>query len=242
MKRIVAAVFVAALAAACTGTLASADGAKKNQGLVSPHFAEYGVTRIGLGGLSSVERDEASEKLFQQALESAFGQGGKYRFQALGTFQDAARQAGVLPAVTALGRTALAAAAPDSAAVAALRGKLAVDAILYVHVTRMERNQIDQYTRGQSSTDVAADFALVAVKDGAILWHGNFAERGLGPYNDPNTADVPERDPTGNSTAHSDALDPPPFRDVLDKLMRTAIANLPSPAAAPTAAAPAPGH
>jgi hypothetical protein len=72
-----------------------------------------------------------------------------------------------------------------------------------------------------------------------VLWHGSFAERGLGPYNDPSTADVPERDPTGNATARSAALDPPPFRDVLDKLIGKVTSSLPPPAAVAQAAAPA---
>jgi hypothetical protein len=229
----------AACAPAFGGAAWAGDKGKKNEGLVAPNFASYGVTRIGFGGLGSVERHADDEHLFQAAVENGFG-GTKYRFQGLNTFKDAARLAGVTATVTAWQAATLAGSPPDSAAVAALHGKLAVDAILFVNLTRMERNLIDQYTRGQSSTDVGANFVLVAVKDGAILWHGNFAERGLGAYNDPSTADVPERDPTGNATARSQALDPPPFRDVLDKLLHTVTATLPAPAPPPTAAAPAP--
>jgi hypothetical protein len=225
-----AAALVVAVATTPFGPAAAADKTRKNEGLVAPHFADYGVTRIGFGGLSSVERNAEYDRLFQAAVENGFA-ATKYRFQGLGTFQDDARRSGTAAAVAALQRAAFAGAAPDSATLAHLRGQIAVDAILFVNLTRMERNLIDQYTRGQASTDVGADFVLVAVKNGALLWHGNFAERGLGPYNDPNTAEVLERDPTGNATARSQALDPPPFHDVLDKLMRTVTASLPAPAA-----------
>jgi len=51
-------------------------------------------------------------------------------------------------------------------------------------------------------------------------------------------ADVPQRDPTGNAVAHSEALDPPDVREVMEKLLKKVAASLPAPVAAATPAAP----
>ena len=75
------------------------------------------------------------------------------------------------------------------------------------------------------------DIALVSLKDGAIVWRGSFLEKGDGPYNDPNTAEVTERDATGNSTAKQAQLEPPSYREVLEKLANRVRGTLPKPPA-----------
>jgi len=106
-----------------------------------------------------------------------------------------------------------------------------VDAILFSNLGTWTRQVVDVNTRGQSFTQVGGDFALVSLKDGAIVWRGSFLEKGDGPYNDPNTAEVTERDATGNSTARQAQLEPPSYREVLEKLVNRVRGTLPKPPA-----------
>jgi hypothetical protein len=218
---------------------ADAGKGKRNEALVSPHFADYGVERIALGGATSVDGSADNEKLFRQAIEQSFSE-LKYRFQGYSYFIGVVRQANAEPVLSAVRKAAFAGAPQDSAALAALRFAAAVDAVLFANLTTMERTVIDADTRGQSSTDVGAEFVLLSLRDGAVLWRGNFAERGLGAYNDPNVADVGQRDPTGNAQrSQGDALSPPEFREVMEKLLKKVAKSLPPPAAAAAAPAPA---
>lgn len=230
---------VAALAVTLIAAPAHAAGAAKgkNEAAVSPHFSDYGIVRIALAGVTSVDGNADSEKMFRQATEMAFGE-LKYKFQGWTYFINSVRQAKAESLLDVTRKVAFAGTAPDPAALAALRAASAVDALLFGNLTRVNRNVIDADTRGQSSTDVGGEFVLLALKDGAVVWRGNFAERGLGAYNDPNVADVPQRDPTGNAVAHSDALDPPDVREVMEKLLKKVAASLPAPVAAATPAAP----
>jgi len=238
-----AALTLAALVALAPGAARAADSAKpkKNEALVSPRFAAYGVARIALAGATSVDGNADSEKLFRQAIEQSFSE-LKYRFQGYSYFIGAVRQAGGEPTLAVVRKAAFAGTAPDSTALSAMRTAAAVDALLFANLTTMDRTVIDADTRGQSSTDIGGEFVLLALKDGAVLWRGNFAERGLGAYNDPNVADVPQRDPTGNAQAsQGSALNPPEFREVMEKLLKKVAKSLPPPPAAPAAAAtPAP--
>jgi hypothetical protein len=227
----------AALAVLLVAAPAHAAGAKgNNAATVSARYADYGIVRIALAGVTSVDGNADSEKMFRQTTEMAFGE-LKYKFQGWTYFINSVRQAKAESLLDVTRKAAFAGAAPDPAALAAVRSASAVDALLFGNLTRVNRNVIDADTRGQSSTDVGGEFVLLALKDGAVVWRGNFAERGLGAYNDPNVADVPQRDPTGNAVAHSDALDPPDVREVMEKLLKKVAASLPAPVAAATPSA-----
>jgi len=229
---------LAALAPAAARAADSWKG-RKNEAVVSPRFAAYGVVTIALAGATSVDGREDSEKLFRQNIEQTFSD-LKYRFQGYSYFIGAVRRANAEPTLARVRTAAFAGTAPDSAALNVIRNAAAVDAVLFANLTTMDRTVIDADTRGQSSTDVGGEFVLMALKDGAVLWRGNFAERGLGAYNDPNVADVPQRDPTGNrQSSQGSALDPPEFREVMEKLLKKVAKSLPPPPTAAAAPAPA---
>ena len=204
---------------------------KKNQAWVAPDFSTYGISSIGMAQVSSLERNADNEREFRNAIENGFGTLPGYKLQATSWFLDGARKAGALDAVNALEKTALAGAPTDTAVANAIRGKLNVDAILFSRLSTWQRQVVDPNTRGQSFTQVGGDFALVSTRDGAILWRGNFLEKGDGPYNDPNTAEVTERDATGNSTARMAQLEPPSYREVLEKLANRVRSTVPKPPA-----------
>ena len=205
--------------------------AKKNQAQVAPNFAEYGIVSIGMAPVSSFDHNEANEREFRNAVETGFGTLPGYQLQQTSWFIDSVRKAGANNALAALEKSALAGAPSDTLAIAALQGKVQVDAVLFSRLGTWTRQVVDVNTRGQSFTQVGADFAMVSLKDGAIVWRGNFLEKGDGPYNDPNTAEVTERDATGNSTARQAQLEPPSYREVLEKLVNRTRGTLPKPPA-----------
>lgn len=211
---------------------------KKNQAYVAPDFAAYGVTALALAPPSSIDHIEENEKLFGQAIENGFGNLEGYRFQGSSYFIDGVRKAGLTDQLAAIEKAALAGLPADSTSVAALRAQAQVQAILFGRLSTWQRFVVDPYARGQSFTQVGGDFALVSLKDGSLLWRGSFLEKGDGPYNDPNTAEVTERDVGGNSTARQAQLEPPSFREVLEKLLRRVTATVPKSSA--PAAKPAP--
>jgi Ni/Co efflux regulator RcnB len=204
---------------------------KKNQALVVPNFAEYGIVSIGMAPVSSSDHNEANEREFRNAVETGFGTLEGYKLQQTSWFIDGVRKAGATGALATLEKSALNGAPSDSAAIAALKGKVQVDAVLFSRLGTWTRQVVDVNTRGQSFTQVGADFAMISLKDGAIVWRGNFLEKGDGPYNDPNTAEVTERDATGNSTARQAQLEPPSYREVLEKLVNRTRGTLPKPPA-----------
>jgi hypothetical protein len=235
MKRtalVLASLFVLAPAALHAAD-AKAPKAKKNQAWVAPDFAAYNVSTIGMAPVSSLDHNADNEREFKNAVETGFGTLPGYKFQATTWFIDGVRKAGATDALKALENSALVGAATDTAVANAFRGKVNVDAILFSRLSTWQRQVVDPNTRGQSFTQVGGDFALVATRDGAILWRGKFIEKGDGPYNDPNTAEVTERDATGNSTAKQAQLEPPSYREVLEKLANRVRGTVPRPAAKP---------
>ena len=204
---------------------------KKNQAWIAPDFSAYGVNSIGMAQVSSLTRNADNEREFRNAIETGFGTLPGYKLQTVTWFLDGMRKAGATDAVAALEKSALAGTPTDTTVANAIKGKFNVDAILFSRLSTWERQVVDPNTRGQSFTQVGGDFALVSTKDGAILWRGNFVEKGDGPYNDPNTAEVTERDATGNSTAKQAQLEPPSYREVLEKLANRVRGTVPRPAA-----------
>ena len=205
--------------------------AKKNQAQVAPNFAEYGIVSIGMAPVSSFDHNEANEREFRNAVETGFGTLPGYQLQQTSWFIDSVRKAGATSALAAIEKTAFAGTTSDTAALAALKGKVQVDAILFSSLNTWTRQVVDINTRGQSFTQVGGDFALVSLRNGAVVWRGSFSEKGDGPYNDPNTAEVTERDATGNSTARQAQLEPPSYREVLEKLVNRVRGTLPKPPA-----------
>jgi len=205
--------------------------AKKNQAVVAPNFAEYGIVAIGMAPVTSFDHDEANEREFRNAVETGFGTLPDYKLQQTSWFIDSVRKAGATNALAAMQKTAFTGALSDTAALAALKGKVQVDAILFSNLNTWTRQVVDVNTRGQSFTQVGGDFALVSLRNGAVVWRGSFLEKGDGPYNDPNTAEVTERDATGNSTARQAQLEPPSYREVLEKLVNRVRGTLPKPPA-----------
>jgi hypothetical protein len=212
--------------------------AKKNQAYVAPGFASYGVITIAMAPVTSFDHVEENEKLFRQAIESGFGTMDGYKFQASSYFIDAVRKGGVIDQLAAIEKAGLAGLPSDTAAASAVSLKTHVQAVLFSHLSTWQRLVVDPNTRGQSFTQVGAEFALVSLKDGAVLWRGAFQEKGDGPYNDPAVGEATERDATGNSTAKQAQLEPPTYREVLEKLISRVGSTLPK-APAP-AATPAP--
>ncbi|MEP7029159.1 MAG: hypothetical protein ABI960_11225 [Candidatus Eisenbacteria bacterium] len=235
LARAALALFALVLLAAAPAVAADskAPRLKKNQASIAPDFAAYRVVTIGMAPVTSIDHVEENEKLFRQAVESGFGPLDHYKFQASSYFIDAVRKAGMADVLAGIEKAAQDGAPIDTAAVAALRGKVALQAVLFSRLSTWQRLVVDPSTRGQSFTQVGADFALVSLKDGAVIWRGSFLEKGDGPYNDPGAGEVTERDAGGNSTARRAQLEPPSYREVLEKLLRRATAMLP-PAAAPT--------
>ena len=227
MKLLLVALLILAPAASHAAD-AKAPKPKKNQAYLAPDFAGYNVTTIGMANVSSFDRNADNEREFRNAIETGFGTLPGYKLQSVTWFMDGARKAGVADLLPKLENSALAGAPTDTATVNAIAGKMQVDAILFSRLSTWQRQVVDPNTRGQSFTQVGGDFALVSTKDGAILWRGNFVEKGDGPYNDPNTAEVTERDATGNSTAKQAQLEPPSYREVLEKLANRVRGTLPS--------------
>ena len=211
---------------------------KKNQAYVAPGFASYGVITVGMAPVSSFDHVEENEKLFRQAVESGFGTMDGYRFQSMSYFIDEVRKGGVINQLAAIEKAGLAGLPSDTAAVDTVALKTNVQAVLFSRLSTWQRLVVDPNTRGQSFTQVGGDFALVSLKDGVVLWRGSFQEKGDGPYNDPSAGEATERDATGNSVAKQAQLEPPSFREVLEKLISRVSATLPK-APAP-AAKPAP--
>jgi hypothetical protein len=233
MKRIALLLAVVLACAPAAHAADKAPKAKKNQALVVPDFAAYGITTIGMAPVSSIDHNQDNEREFKNAVETGFGTLEGYKLQSTSWFVDGVRKAGGMDALAALEKSALAGARSDTVALATLTGKLQVDAILFSRLTNWTRQVVDVNTRGQSFTQVGADFALLSMKNGAVVWRGTFQEKGDGPYNDPNTAEVTERDATGNSTARQAQLEPPSYREVLEKLVNRVRATLPKPPAKP---------
>jgi len=209
---------------------------KRNQAYVAPDFASYGVITIGMAPVSSFDQVAENEKLFRQAVESGFGNMDGYKFQAMSYFIDEVRKGGVTTQLAAIEKAGLAGLPSDTAAVDAVALKTNVQAVLFSRLTTWQRLVVDPNTRGQSFTQVGAEFALVSLKDGVVLWRGSFQEKGDGPYNDPNAGEVTERDATGNSVAKQAQLEPPSFIEELEKLISRVSATLPkapAPAAKP---------
>jgi len=201
--------------------------AKKNQALVAPNFADYGIVSIGMAPVTSFDRNEPNEREFRNAVEIGFGTLEGYKLQQTSWFIDSVRKAGATNALAAMQKTAFTGALSDTAALAALQGKVQVDAILFSNLNTWTRQVVDVNTRGQSFTQIGGDFALVSLRNGAVVWRGSFLEKGDGPYNDPNTAEVTERDATGQSTARQAQLEPPSYREVLEKLVNRVRGTLP---------------
>lgn len=207
---------------------------KKNQATIAPGFAAYGVITVGMAPVTSIDHVEENEKLFRQAIEPGFGLLNRYKFQGASFFMDAVRKGGAADALTAIEKAAQAGQPADSAAVALVRSKTSVQAVLFSRLSTWTRLVVDPSTRGQSFTQVGGDFVLVSLKDGTLLWRGSFLEKGDGPYNDPGAGEVTERDAGGNSTARQAQLEPPSYREMLEKLAHRAAATLPpAPAARP---------
>jgi hypothetical protein len=200
---------------------------KKNTAWVAPTFADHGITTIGMAPVTSIDHVEENEKQFKNAVETGFGILDGYKLQGSSWFMDTVRKAGATTALAAMQKTALAGAPADSATLAAVQGKLGVQAILFSRLSTWTRLVVDPNTRGQSFTQVGGEFALVSLKDGTVVWRGSFLEKGDGPYNDPSTAEVTERDAGGNSTARGSLLEPPSYREVLEKLANRVSATLP---------------
>jgi hypothetical protein len=200
---------------------------KKNQAWVAPTFAAYGITTIGMAPVTSIDHVEENEKQFRNAVETGFGILDGYKLQGSSWFMESVRKAGAVPALTAMEKAALAGAPTDSATLATLQGKLQVEAILFSRLSTWTRLVVDPNTRGQSFTQVGGEFALVSLKDGAVVWRGGFLEKGDGPYNDPGSSEAVERDAGGNSTARMSMLEPPSYREVLEKLASRVSATLP---------------
>jgi len=204
---------------------------KKNQAYVAPNFADYKLVSFALAPVTSLDRNADTEKMVRQASEAAFS-GTKYKLQGSSYLMELVRKNGVEPQFNAIQKSAAqGAAVPDSATLGAVSRQVAAQAILFSNVTQWQRLVVDPATRGQSFTQVGGDFALVSLKDGAILWRGSFLEKGDGPYNDPNIAETTERDATGNSTARQGQLEPPSYIEVVEKLMTRVAGTLPKPAA-----------
>jgi hypothetical protein len=214
-------------AASSAADVKAAAKVKKNQAWVAPDFAAYGITTIGMAPVSSIDHVEENERLFKGAIETGFGTLEGYKLQGTSWFLDGVRKAGATAQLAALEKTALAGMPSDTAVVEALKGKVHVDAILFSRLSTWTRQVVDVNTRGQSFTQVGGDFALVSMKDGAVVWRGSFLEKGDGPYNDPNAGEVTERDATGQSTAKAAQLEPPSYREVLEKLSNRVRATLP---------------
>ena len=231
---VTAVLLVAALPAAAHAADKAAKPAKpkKNQAYVAPDFASYGVVTIGMAPVASIEHNEENEKLFRQAVENAFGNLEGYKLQGSSYFMDAVRKGGAADALAKIEKAGQDGIASDTAAVDLVAAKAPVQAVLFSRLTTWQRLVVDPNTRGQSFTQVGGDFALVSLKDGAVLWRGSFLEKGDGPYNDPNAGEVTERDPSGNSTAKQAQLEPPSFREVLEKLGNRVVATLPKAPAA----------
>jgi len=184
---------------------------KKNQAYVAPNFADYKLVSFALAPVTSLDRNADTEKMVRQASEAAFS-GTKYKLQGSSYLMELVRKNGVEPQFNAIQKSAAqGAAVPDSATLGAVSRQVAAQAILF--------------------SNVGGDFALVSLKDGAILWRGSFLEKGDGPYNDPNIAETTERDATGNSTARQGQLEPPSYIEVVEKLMTRVAGTLPKPAA-----------
>src|SRR4029079_16809374 len=102
--------------------------AKKKQAVIAPNFAAYGIVTIGMAPVSSFDHDEANEREFRNAVETGFGTLPGYKLQQTSWFIDGVRKAGATGALAALEKSALNGAPSDTAAIAALQGKVQVDA------------------------------------------------------------------------------------------------------------------
>lgn len=215
---------------------------KKNQVWVTPDWEARAIRSIAIAPLRSVERDAAAEALARRGLEAALA-GKAYRFRPAGTVPDLVQRARADAAWAAAAAAAGKGAPLDSASARALREALSADAVFFSSVTNWQRYIVDEQTRGASFTQVGLDAALYSLTDGAIVWRGNFVEKGDGPYNEPLGGEGSTRDPSGYATGRRAVLEPPAYEEVVQKLMNRVTTALPRPAGATPAspASPAPG-
>ncbi len=201
---------------------------KKNQAWVAPDFATQGVRAIAFAPVSSFDRSPESEKYVQQYVEPGFAQ-LKYRFVSQATTMDRVRRGEAQKSMDALHAAFLAGEPIDTALTHAVAAQVGTDAMIFTHVTQWQRYVVDAQTRGQSFTQVGVEMTMISLKDGRPLWRGNFQEKGDGPYNDPSTQQVTERDPGGNQQGKRSQLDPPSYPEVLEKLVGRAAKAMPPP-------------
>jgi hypothetical protein len=205
---------------------------KKNEAYVAKDFKQYGVVRIAMAPVTSFDRNEEAERMARGMIERGLAP-LKYRFQGQTMTMDLVRKGEVEDDMTRLHDDFLKGEPLDSAAVANVAARVPGDALMFAHVSQWERFIVDPSARGQSFTQVGIDFALYSLKDGTLLWRGNFLQKGDGPYNEPAANETPDRDPGGNAVARAGRLEPPPFPEVLDKLMERVARSLPPPPATP---------
>ena len=56
---------------------------KKNQAVIAPDFAAYGVSTIGMAQVSSLERNADNEREFRNAIETGFGTLPDYKLKSM---------------------------------------------------------------------------------------------------------------------------------------------------------------
>lgn len=240
MRRLAAALtlvaFAVVVAPAGPGHVAAAAGKpaklKKNQAWVAPDWDARAIRSIALTPPRSVERNVEAEALTRRMLESALADRA-YRYVGSGSIFEALKRDAAEPAYRAAEGAFGGARAIDTTSAHRLHASLGADALLFTNLTNWQRYVVDEHTRGASFTQVAVDVVLYSLADGAIVWRGSFQEKGDGPYNEPQSADAPTRDPGANMVGGKAALEPPAFEEVVEKLMTRVVAALPKPAPKP---------
>lgn len=226
---------VAVLLASALPALAAKDkGRAVDLVTVAPDFAAHHLRSIALLPVVSYDHSQRAEKMTASYWSQNFKDTG-YRWIAPLAVEVMLKAPGD-SALTALRAGILKNARVDSLDASPLCARLNADALLSVRLNQWEQAQVNYDQSGKPMTTVRLQAALVD-SSGALLWSAVGSETGEGPYHDPNANPMEvKQHPNLIGTPITGAEGPPPYEEVLNRLLPRLAAQFPKAAAVPEAA------
>ncbi len=225
-----------ALLVAALSALPAAAKPKASRGdtfIEVPDFAAYDVRSIAVLPVVSYDKSLRAEQMVTGQL-GAMLKDISFRWVSA---MSAKAMLGVTLGDSGLKRVSdqvLAAGRVDSLSAPLVCAKLRTDAVLCVRIDQWEQQQILWNQSGRPNTTVRLSAALVD-STGALLWAVRSDETGEGPYNDPATNPIAMKATSLEPTPLTGQAGPPPFAEVLGRIMLRWEPRFPRPLPAPAA-------
>jgi len=224
---VLALAFLAALAPAAP---AAKKGGKLDLITTAPDFASFGVKSIALLPIATFDRSLPAERTVADVWGQNF-RGIGYRWISAQTTREMLLGALGDSTVRAVREQMLKNVRVDSLQAPLLCAKLRTRAVLCVRVDQWEQQQIMWNQSGRATTTVQLKAALVD-STGTLLWTASSGETGEGPYHDPSTNALGMNSTGLENTPITGQGGPPPYDDVLNRLLGRWAPQFPRPAAA----------